>query len=36
MLKFTQLMSTEHYKTLNKPQCFIEKGFEFRKELLLL
>ena len=35
-LKFTQLMSTEHYKTLNKPQCFIEKGFQFRKELLLL
>ena len=35
MLKFIELMSTEHCKTLKNLSVFIEKGFRLRKELLL-
>ena len=35
MLKFIELMSTEHGKTLKNLSVFIEKGFRLRKELLL-
>ena len=34
MLKFIELMSTEHCKTLKNLSVFIEKGFGLRKELL--
>ena len=35
MLKFIELISTEHCKTLKILSVFIEKGFRLRKELLL-
>ena len=34
MLKFIELMSSEHCKTLKNLSVFIEKGFRVRKELL--
>ena len=32
MLKFIELLSTEHGKTLKNLSVFIEKGFQLRKE----
>lgn len=36
MLKFIELMSTDHGKTLKQVSVFIEKAFQCRKEIILL